>query len=88
MRRASLSCLLSRIERRRYWVDTVDSVRAGFLYPGWAVLVGRAMGQDVVEYGLIIVTIAVVVFIATVAFGSQIQPWFQGLAGRITTVGP
>jgi Flp pilus assembly pilin Flp len=45
------------------------------------------MGQDVVEYGLIVATIAVFVLLATVAFGNQIQPWFQSLAGRITTVG-
>jgi Flp pilus assembly pilin Flp len=50
-------------------------------------LAGRALGQDVVEYGLIVATIAVVILIATVAFGNQIQPWFQALSGRITTVG-
>lgn len=44
-------------------------------------------GQDVVEYGLIVATIAVVVLIGTVAFGQQIEPWFQQLAGRITTTG-
>ena len=43
--------------------------------------------QDVVEYGLIIGTIALVILLATVAFGNQIQPWFQLLAGRITTTG-
>jgi Flp pilus assembly pilin Flp len=43
--------------------------------------------QDVVEYGLIIGTIAVVILLATVAFGNQIQPWFIQLAGRITTTG-
>jgi Flp pilus assembly pilin Flp len=47
----------------------------------------RQHAQDVVEYGLIIGTIAVVVLIATVAFGNQIQPWFAQLAGRITTTG-
>jgi pilus assembly protein Flp/PilA len=44
-------------------------------------------GQDVVEYGLLIATIAVVVLIGITAFGNQIQPWFASLAGRITTVG-
>lgn len=44
-------------------------------------------GQDVVEYGLIIGTIAVVVLIGTTAFGTQISPWFQLLAARITTLG-
>ena len=42
-------------------------------------------GQDVVEYGLLIATIAIVVLIATQIFGQQISTWFQGLAGRITT---
>ena len=43
--------------------------------------------QNVVEYGLIIATIAVVVLLATIAFGNEIRPWFQVLAGRVTTVG-
>ena len=38
-----------------------------------------------VEYGLIIATIALVVLIGTAAFGTQIQAWFLTLAGRITT---
>ena len=42
-------------------------------------------GQDVVEYGLLIATIAIVVLVATAAFGSQISAWFNRLAGRITT---
>jgi len=42
-------------------------------------------GQDVVEYGLLIATIAIVVLVATSAFGSQISAWFNRLAGRITT---
>lgn len=44
-------------------------------------------GQDVVEYGMIVATIAVVVLIGTLAFGNQILPWFEHLAGLITTVG-
>ena len=44
-------------------------------------------GQDVVEYGLLIATIAIVVLVSTAAFGAQIGGWFQGLAGRITTTG-
>lgn len=44
-------------------------------------------GQDVVEYGLIIATIAVVVLVGIMAFGQQIEPWFRQLAGRITTTG-
>ena len=42
-------------------------------------------GQDVVEYGLLIATIAIVVLVATSAFGTQISAWFNRLAGRITT---
>jgi len=44
-------------------------------------------GQDVVEYGLLIATIAIVVLVSTAAFGSAIKTWFQGLSGRITTTG-
>ena len=50
-------------------------------------LLGRAVGQDVVEYGLIVATIAIAVLVATLAFGNQVQPWFNHLAGRITTLG-
>ena len=50
-------------------------------------LLGDEIGQDVVEYGLIVATIAVVVLIGTVAFGNQIRPWFDHLAGMITTTG-
>ncbi len=44
-------------------------------------------GQDVVEYGLLIATIAIVVLIGVGIFGSNINTWFQSLAGRITTTG-
>ena len=44
-------------------------------------------GQDVVEYGLLIATIAIVVLIGVGIFGSQISSWFETLAGRITTTG-
>jgi pilus assembly protein Flp/PilA len=44
-------------------------------------------GQDVVEYGLLIATIAIVVLIGVGIFGSNINVWFQSLAARITTVG-
>lgn len=44
-------------------------------------------GQDVVEYGLLIATIAIVVLIGVGIFGSNINLWFRNLAGRITTVG-
>ena len=42
-------------------------------------------GQDVVEYGILIATIAIVILISTTAFGTQIGAWFDRLAGRITT---
>jgi Flp pilus assembly pilin Flp len=44
-------------------------------------------GQDTVEYGLIIATVALVVLLGTLAFGNQVGPWFEHLAGRITTTG-
>jgi Flp pilus assembly pilin Flp len=44
-------------------------------------------GQDVVEYGLLIATIAIVVLIGVGIFGSNINVWFKTLAGRITTTG-
>jgi Flp pilus assembly pilin Flp len=42
-------------------------------------------GQDVVEYGILIATIAIAILISTAAFGTQISTWFSRLAGRITT---
>ena len=47
----------------------------------------RAESQDVVEYGLIIATIALVVLVGVMTFGQLIEPWFAQLAGHITTVG-
>ena len=44
-------------------------------------------GQDVVEYGLLIATIAIVVLIGVGIFGGNINSWFQNLAARITTTG-
>ena len=52
-----------------------------------AKLVTGEAAQDVVEYGLLIATIAVVVLIGIATFGAQIEPWFAQLAGRITTTG-
>jgi Flp pilus assembly pilin Flp len=43
--------------------------------------------QDVVEYGLLIATIAIVVLIGIGFFGNNVSAWFQSLAGRITTTG-
>lgn len=78
---------LSRIEPRPRLVSIVCLLRAGFLSSRWVALTSRALGQDVVEYGLIVATIAIVILVATVAFGNRIEPWFQALAGRITTTG-
>jgi Flp pilus assembly pilin Flp len=44
-------------------------------------------GQAVVEYGIIIATIPVVVWLGVTAFGNQIKRWFERLAAHITTVG-
>jgi Flp pilus assembly pilin Flp len=44
-------------------------------------------GQDVVEYGLLIATIAIVVLVGISFFGNNIDAWFKTLAGRITTTG-
>jgi pilus assembly protein Flp/PilA len=44
-------------------------------------------GQDVVEYGLLIATIAIVVLVGISFFGNNISAWFNTLAGRITTTG-
>jgi Flp pilus assembly pilin Flp len=54
-------------------------------------LIGRFIreedGQDVVEYGLLIATIAIVVLIGVGFFGTNISSWFKNLAAKITTVG-
>ncbi len=44
-------------------------------------------GQDIVEYGLLIATIAIVVLITVGAFGNAIAAWFNTLAAKITTTG-
>ncbi len=44
-------------------------------------------GQDVLEYALLIATIAIVVLIGVGIFGGNIRVWFQNLAARITTLG-
>jgi Flp pilus assembly pilin Flp len=46
---------------------------------------GDEEGQDVVEYGLLIATIAIVVLIGVNFFGGAIKSWFEALAQRITT---
>jgi Flp pilus assembly pilin Flp len=44
-------------------------------------------GQSVVEYGLLLGTVALVVLMGVSAFGKLIQPWFEGLARRVVTIG-
>jgi Flp pilus assembly pilin Flp len=44
-------------------------------------------GQDVVEYGLLVATIALVVLAATTSFGTDINTWFGGLSERIKDTG-
>ena len=39
-------------------------------------------GQNVVEYGLMIATIAMVVLLGTTAFGNNIRPWFEQLPAK------
>ena len=39
--------------------------------------------QDVLEYGMLI---AMVVLLGIAAFGNEIRPWLEQLAGSITTV--
>jgi Flp pilus assembly pilin Flp len=53
----------------------------------FATFVQRESGQDVVEYGILIATIAVVVLLGVTTFGKEITPWFAQLAGHITTLG-
>ena len=40
-------------------------------------------GQDVVEYGLLVATIALVVLVGTNAFGTAINDWFKALSDKI-----
>jgi Flp pilus assembly pilin Flp len=47
----------------------------------------RERAQDVVEYGIIIGTIAVVVLLGMTTFGNLIDPWFARLAAHVTTLG-
>jgi Flp pilus assembly pilin Flp len=51
------------------------------------VLIHDEHGQNVVEYGLLIASIVVVILMGMLAFGHQIEPWFNTLAGRVTTTG-
>jgi Flp pilus assembly pilin Flp len=50
-------------------------------------LAARQPAQDVIEYGAIIATIAVVVLLGVSAFGNLVEPWFLQLAWHVTTVG-
>jgi Flp pilus assembly pilin Flp len=44
-------------------------------------------GQDVVEYGMLVGSIAMVVLLGGGAFGNTLAAWFNHLAGRLTTTG-
>ena len=48
---------------------------------------GPRAAQNVVEYGLVIATLALIVLLAGNVLEHQLGPWFALLAGRITTVG-
>ena len=50
-------------------------------------MAGRHRAQNVIEYGIVIATIALVILFGVTAFGIRIEPWFRQLAGHITTVG-
>ncbi len=47
----------------------------------------RGRAQNVVEYALLIASIAIVVLLGVAKFGTVIELWFSALAGHITTVG-
>jgi hypothetical protein len=47
----------------------------------------RGRAQNVVEYGLLIVSIVAAVLLGVARFGTLIEPWFAELAGHVTTVG-
>ena len=44
-------------------------------------------GQDVVEYGLLIATLAIVVLMGISLFGNVLSAWCQALATRLTPGG-
>lgn len=49
--------------------------------------IGKSRAQNVVEYGLMIGSIALVVLLGVHSFGQQLLHWFTPLAARITTTG-
>jgi len=51
------------------------------------ILAVNQRAQNVVEYGIILATIALVVLLGVITFGNQITPWFAQLVVHITTVG-
>ena len=50
-------------------------------------LSARQSAQDVVEYGILVASIAMIVLLGITAFGTQVEPWFGQLASHVTTVG-
>ena len=48
-------------------------------------LSARLRAQNVLEYGLLMVTIAVIVLLGVNGFGHPIEPWFASLTHLVTT---
>ena len=48
-------------------------------------LCARRRAQNVLEYGMLMVTSAVIVLLGVNAFGHQIEPWFASLAALVIT---
>ncbi len=46
-------------------------------------LVREEEGQDLVEYALLVVLIALAVIVGVTAFGNQVNAFYNGLAARI-----
>ncbi|MBI4491273.1 MAG: Flp family type IVb pilin [Chloroflexi bacterium] len=40
-------------------------------------------GQDVVEYGLLIATIALIVLVGSTAFGGVVNDWFTNIGAKV-----
>jgi Flp pilus assembly pilin Flp len=53
----------------------------------WFAFVDRGRAQDMVEYGLLIATVAIVLLVGITTFGQEMLAWFRVLAGVITTSG-
>jgi Flp pilus assembly pilin Flp len=74
---------LSQLELRRFRDLEVNHCGCTFRL----LISARQSAQDVVEYGILVASIAMIVLLGITAFGTQVEPWFGQLASRITTVG-